>query len=127
MSTNKNELIHGELAYEVVGAAMEVHRTLGPGFLEKVYENALGVALKHRGIEFVQQAPISVVFQGEIVGVYLADILVEGSVIVELKAIDCITDVHRAQVMNYLKATGLRLALIMNFANRKLEWELIVM
>jgi GxxExxY protein len=126
MGTNEEMLIHRDLCYEIVGAAMEVHRALGPGFLERVYENALCIALRDRGLRHVQQATISVCFRGQVVGTYIADILVENDVILELKTVDCISDVHRAQTINYLKATGLRLALIINFARTKLEWERIV-
>lgn len=120
------KLILGELAYTVVGLAMAVHRELEYGFLEKVYENALIVALRQAGINAVQQAPIKVYFRGEIVGEYIADILVDGKMILELKSLDRITDVHRAQTLNYLKATGLKLALILNFGKESLERERLV-
>jgi GxxExxY protein len=106
---------------------MYVHNTLGPGFLEKVYENALAVALRDIGVVYEQQVPINVFFRGEVVGVYVADILAEGRAILELKAVEKITDIHRAQTMNYLRATGIKLAIIINFANPKLAWERIVM
>src|SRR5438045_407001 len=127
MDTNGHEIIHKELAHLIVGAAMDVCRALGSGFLEKVYENAFAVALTERGTSFEQQANVCVPFHGHVVGVYVADILVEDSVIVELKTVDAITDVHRAQAINYLRGTGLRLAILLNFAGPKLQWERIVL
>jgi GxxExxY protein len=122
--------LYGDLTYSVIGAAMNVHSTLGPGFLEKVYERALVVALGEAGIEAVPQAPVPVHYHGVLVGDYYADILVAGTVILELKTVDAISDVHsdvhRAQVINYLKATGLKVALLINFAGPKLQWERIV-
>ena len=120
------KFVHGDLAYKVVGIAMEVHRELGHGFLEKVYENAMMVAFRLAGIKAEQQAPIKVYFRGEIVGEYIADILVEGKIILELKSQDKITDLHRAQTLNYLKATGLKLALILNFGKESLQRERLV-
>ena len=120
------KFVHGDLAYRVVGIAMEVHRELGHGFLEKVYENAMMVAFRLAGIKAEQQAPIKVNFRGEIVGEYVADILVERKIILELKSQDKITDLHRAQTLNYLKATGLKLALILNFGKEGLQRERLV-
>jgi len=110
-----SDLLYGDLTYKVIGLGMKVHSTLGHGYLEKVYENSLMVLFRKSGIHAEQQVPIKVIFEGEIVGDYCADILVEGKLILELKVASKITDVHKAQVLNYLKATGLELALIMNF------------
>ena len=109
------EIIYKDLSYEIIGLAMEVHRELGSGFLEKVYENALMVLLNERGIKAEQQKEIKVYFRGAIIGNYIADILIEDSIIVELKTVERIVDIHRAQVMNYLKATRLKLSMIINF------------
>ncbi len=102
---------------------MEVHNELGYGFLEKVYENSLMILFKRDRVPAVQQAPINVRFEGEIVGNYVADILVDDKIILELKCVETIANVHRAQVLNYLKATGKELAIILNFAKEKLEHE----
>lgn len=115
------DFLHGELTYRLIGMGMEIHRELGPGFLEKVYENALMVLLHRNGIDARQQVTVTVKFQGAVVGDYCADILVEDKVILELKALDRITDIHKAQALNYLKATGIDLALIMNFGARSFE------
>lgn len=96
MNTNKPKILHQELAYNIVGHAMQVHSTLGNGFLEKVYENALMVLFRKAGIMAVQQAPISVIFDGESVGNYYADILIENKIIFELKTTDAISDSHKA-------------------------------
>ena len=126
MNTNKEKIIYKDLSYKITGLAMEVHTKLGYGFLEKVYENAMMVLLRREGIHAKQQAPITVYFDGEVVGDYYADILVEDKIILELKAIEKITDVHRAQTLNYLKATGLHLAILLNFGKEKLKYERLV-
>ena len=124
---NKKELIYKDLSYRIVGLAMQVHRELGPGFLEKVYENALMVLFRNEQIQAEQQSPIKVFFQNEIVGNYIADILVDDKIILELKTVKKITDVHKAQALNYLKATGLHLAIIFNFHSQGLEYERIIL
>lgn len=125
MDTDNKEFLYKELSYKVIGLAMEVHRKLGYGFLEKVYENAL-MLLCREGIEAKQQAPIKVYFEGEIIGEYLSDILVENKIALELKSSDNIIDAHRAQTLNYLKATGLRVAIILNFGKTKLGYERLI-
>jgi len=126
MDTNENEILYKDLSYKIVGPAMRVHRKLGYGFLEKVYENALMVLFRREGIEAKQQAPITVYFEEEIVGNYYADILAEDKVILEIKSVEKIIDAHIAQTLNYLKATGLRLAIILNFSKEKLEYKRII-
>jgi len=126
MNTNSKNIIHKELSYKIVRLAMDVHNKLGFGFLEKVYENALVVLLKKNEIPARQQAPVRVYFEKEVVGDYYADILVDNKIILELKVIDKITDSHRAQVLNYLRATGLKLAMILNFGKNGLEYERFV-
>jgi GxxExxY protein len=100
-----------EITYRINGAVFEVNRILGPGFLEKVYKNALMVELKDRGLRAMNQVPMSVSYKETIVGDYLADILVEDEVIVELKTVEKIDKIHEAQVLNYLKTTGKRVGL----------------
>ena len=110
---------HKELTAEIIACAYEVHRALGSGFLEKVYENALAVEMQCRGLEAIQQAAIAVVYKGELVGTYYADVLVNDVVICELKAAEAITSLHQAQLLNYLKATGIKVGLIINFGARR--------
>ena len=99
---------------------MRVSNTLGVGFKEKVYENALAIELKNAGLTVEQQQPISVTYAGVVVGDFIADLLVDGRVIVELKAMREIDEFHQAQILNYLKAAGLKVGLILNFGTRKL-------
>jgi GxxExxY protein len=127
MDTNEKEILYKDLSYKIIGLAIEVYNKLGYGFLEKIYENALMILFRQKGIKAKQQAPITVYFEGEIVGEYFADILVEDSIILELKVMEKVIDVHKAQTLNYLKATGLRLAIILNFGKKKLEYERIVL
>jgi GxxExxY protein len=121
-----DEILYKDLSYKIVGLAMKVHSKLGHGFLEKVYENGLMVLFRREGIEAKQQVPITVYFEEEVVGNYYADILVEDKVILEIKSVENIIDAHIAQTLNYLKATGLRLAIILNFSKEKLEYKRIV-
>ncbi len=123
----EEKILYKELSYKVVGLAMKVHTELGYGFLEKVYENALMILLRENGIRAKQQVPIKVYFHGQIVGEYTADILIEDCIILELKAQDKIVENHKAQTLNYLKATGLKLALLLNFGKHKLESERLVL
>ena len=104
-----------ELARRVIGAAIEVHRHLGPGFLESVYEEALCVELELREIPFERQRPIGVDYKGHSVGQGRLDLLVGDRLLIELKAVDRLAPIHNAQVMSYLKATKLHLGLLINF------------
>ena len=110
-----------ELTYLINGAIFEVSRILGPGFLEKVYENALLMELKARGIKAAAQYPIKVRYKDQIVGEYFADLLVEDKVIIELKTVDKIEKIHEAQLLNYLKATGIKVGLLVNFKSTKAD------
>ena len=110
-----------ELTYQIRGAVFEVNSVLGHGFLEKVYENALMVELKIRGLKAENQVPINVDYKGEPVGEYFADIVVEDKVILELKAIDSLQKIHEAQLLNYLKATEYKIGLLVNFTHPKAE------
>jgi GxxExxY protein len=104
-----------ELAHAVIGAAIEVHRHLGPGYLEGVYEEALAWEFQSRRIPFERQRPIGVRYKGHLVGEGRLDFLVGALLIVELKAVDALSSIHDAQVISYLKSTGLHLGLLINF------------
>jgi GxxExxY protein len=104
----------------IIGCAMKVSNTLGVGFLEKVYENALMIELVRAGLVVEQQKPIKVTYEGVIVGDYAADIIVNSSVVLELRAARMIDEVHKAQPLNYLRATGLHVGLIINFGTSRL-------
>ncbi len=123
MGESEEKILFKDLSYRIIGLAMQVHKELGYGFLEKVYENALMVLFRRENIKAIQQGPVIVRFLGEVIGEYYADILVEDKVILELKAADKIANAHKAQTLNYLKATGVQLAIILNFGKEKLEYE----
>jgi GxxExxY protein len=116
-----------EITYEINGAVFEVNKVLGPGFLEKVYQNALMVELKSRGLKAESQVPIKVFYKENIVGEYIADILVEDKVIVELKTVEKIDKMHEAQLLNYLKATRTQIGLLVNFKHSKAEIKRMVL
>ena len=109
------------VTFAINGAVFEVNRVLGPGFLEKVYENALLIELKKQGIKAESQVLIKVCYKENVVGEYIADTLVEGKVIVELKTVETIDKIHEAQLLNYLKATGMRVGILVNFKRPKAE------
>ncbi|WP_041802558.1 GxxExxY protein [Micavibrio aeruginosavorus] len=127
MDTNKHELIMKDEVYDVVGCAMTVINTLGHGFLEKVYENALSIELQDKGLKIEQQKHISIFYKGQNVGEYIPDFIVNEKMIVELKTTDKIGPAERGQVLNYLKASNIRIGIILNFKNPKLEWERIIL
>ncbi len=116
-----------ELTYKIQGAVFEVNRVLGPGFLEKVYENVLLVELKRQGINAESQVPVNVYYKDSLVGEYIADILVENRVILELKTVEKIEKIHEAQLLHYLKATGIQIGFIVNFRHRKAEAKRLVL
>ena len=111
---------------KIIGAAQRVSSALGIGFLEKVYENALAIELRKGGVLVKQQPLLKVFYEGEIVGEYAADLIVENEVVVELKAVRALDNVHQAQCMNYLRATKLRVCLLLNFGTSRLQVKRIV-
>ena len=117
----EEKILYKEESYKIFAAAIQVWKTLGYGFLEKVYENALAIELREHEMVCEQQKPIKVHYSGYIVGDYMADIVVDGKIILELKSARAIDDAHIAQTLNYLKAAGLRLGLILNFGPEKME------
>ena len=104
-----------DLAHAVIGAAIEVHRNLGPGFLESVYEEALAIELSARGIAFERQKAVAVNYKGSEVGQSKLDFLIDGSLVLELKAVENLLPIHKAQVISYLKTTSCQLGLLINF------------
>ena len=109
------------LTEKIIGAAFEVHRQMGNGFLEKVYENAMVRELVEGGLRLETQHPIPVAYKGHVVGSYFADILVEGSVICEIKAIETLLPIHESQLLHYLKATGISVGLLLNFGTPRVQ------
>ena len=119
-------LVEGELTEKILGAAFKVQNKLGAGFLEKVYENSLSIELRNCGLEVESQKAFPVTYEGVIVGDYLADLVVSGKVVVECKAVSNLDAIHDAQLMNYLKASGIRVGLLINFARPKLQFRRLV-
>jgi GxxExxY protein len=115
-----------DVTYAINGAVFEVNRVLGPGFLEKVYENSLKLELGNKDIKVESQVPLKVVYKGAVVGDYFADLVVEDQVIVEIKTVDKIANIHEAQLLNYLKATGFNVGLLVNFRNAKADIKRLV-
>lgn len=125
----KDELLYREETYRIVGACMEVHRDKGSGFTEPVYQDALEIELEVAGIPFEAQRNFPVYHRGRVLKhTYTPDLICFGTILLELKAAKALTDEHRAQVLNYLKVTGLRLGLLVNFGSHpRLEWERMVL
>lgn len=120
------EYPYKELTQKVIGAAMEVHRNLGCGFLESVYEAALAVEFRNQKVLFEQQRPIDVYYKDSVVKQFFCDFLVDEVLIVELKVIRQLTDVEVGQVLNYLKATNMKLGLLLNFGTRSLGYKRVI-
>ena len=116
-----------DITYAIRGAVFEVNKLLGHGFLEKVYENALITELRLKGLKAENQVPLKVFYKDNMVGEYFADIIVENQVIVELKAVERIKKVHQAQLLNYLKATGIKVGLLVNMRYPKAEIKRMVL
>jgi GxxExxY protein len=121
MNTDVGLVGEKDISRSVIGAALRVSNSLGVGFLEKVYENALAIELRFSGHEVEQQRAIDVRYRGEVVGLYQADLLVDGCLVVELKVAEALLPIHKAQCLNYLRATGLETGLVINFGRPHLE------
>ena len=115
-------LLHEELTRNILAACFEVSNELGAGFLESVYEKALLIALRQKGLSAEAQVPITISFRGQNVGQFYADIQVEKQVIIELKAVTSLMPEHKAQLINYLKAADIEVGLLVNFGNPRLEY-----
>jgi GxxExxY protein len=124
-----NEFLFKDEVYTIVGAAIEAHRELGPGFLEAVYEEALHIELEARSVPHEFQKPLPIDYKGRTLSKqYVADLICYGGVIVEIKAISNLTGREEAQLLNYLKASGLKVGLLINFGSHgRLEWKRLVM
>jgi GxxExxY protein len=121
------ELVHGDATYAIIGAAMEVHRELGPGFLETIYQRGMEAELRRRGMSFESQRRILVRYKGETLAEHVLDLVVDGRVVVELKAVKELTDQHLAQTLSYVRASNLPLGLLINFAKRSLQHRRVVL
>ncbi len=117
----RSALLHSDETNRIIGAGIEVHRSLGPGFLEQIYEEALALELEVRGIPFERQKAVRVCYRGQSVGLYRLDFAVNSKVVLEIKAVEVINEVHLAVTLAYMKATGLPVGLVMNFAEPTLR------
>lgn len=125
MDERRQEIIN-RITEKIIGCVYKVSNTLGSGFLEKVYENSLALELRRAGFEVKQQHSIQVLYEGMVVGDFVADLLIEEKVLIELKVVKALDDIHTAQCLNYLKATGLAVCLLVNFGKPKVEIKRIV-
>jgi GxxExxY protein len=116
-------MLYEELSKQIIGCCFEVSNELGIGFFEEVYEKALMVALRQKGLKAARQVELDVYFRGERVGDFKADIIVEGKIILELKAVTALNNQHKAQLLNYLKASNLEVGLLINFGTTKIEYQ----
>lgn len=121
-----DEFLYSDLTKKVIGSAIEVHKILGSGFLESVYQEALAIEFELQKIPFEQQKPIEVSYKNRVAKQFICDFLVYDKIIIELKAIKKISNIERAQLMNYLKATGFNLGLLLNFGSKSLEIKRII-
>ena len=115
MITADTSLLYADITDRIIACAFDVYNKLGFGFSEKVYENAMMVKLQQRNLTAIQQAPISVHFEGHIVGEYFIDIFIDNKILLELKAVSLLSKFHEVQLVNYLKATGVKVGLLINF------------
>lgn len=120
---NKENLIHSGLSKDILGCCFEIANELGSGFLENVYKNALCIALRQKGIAFVLEQPYEIFFRDQKLGHYIADLVIENSIIIELKCCQNLLAEHQAQLINYLKASGIPIGLLVNFGHSRLEYK----
>ena len=123
----ESDLLHSNITRQIIGAAMEVHSNLGSGFLESVYEEALAIELDLRRISYERQKGINIFYKEKQAKQFICDFLIERLVLVELKAIREITAIEEAQLLNYLKATGIKLGLLINFGQSSLKYKRLVL
>jgi len=126
MARMETPIVYKELSYTIIEACMEVHKILGPGFTEKIYEEAVIREISSRYIAFERQKPIEVFYKGDKIGEYRLDIVVDNKIILELKAVAELNSTFEAQLFSYLKATNLKLGILINFGKKKLEQKRIV-
>ena len=119
-------MIHEELTDKIISSFFTVYNTLGIGFLEKVYENAMKIELEMRGLKVVCQKKFQVIYKEQIVGFYYSDLIVEDKVIIEIKITEYIENIHKAQLLNYLKISNLRLGLLINFSKPRLRYQRLI-
>ncbi len=114
-------VLYPELSYQIMEIVFEVHKQWGPGFSEEIYERAVILELGRRNVPFEQQKVISIYHKGELLGTYRLDLVVDGKILLELKAVSALNDLFKQQLLSYLKAAGLRLGILINFGSRRVE------
>lgn len=126
MISNNSNIVYPELSYKIMGAIFDVHKELGPGFLESVYEKALIEELKSKGLKVETQKSIDLRYKNKKIGVHRLDLIVEDKVVLELKTVEMFSVHHKAQVISYLKASGYKLGILVNFSKRKVAYKRVV-
>lgn len=124
---NIHEKLYEDLTERIIKLSIEAHKTLGPGFMESVYENALIYEMKKEGLKFEEQKVITIPYKGTVIGEHRLDVVVEDKIIVELKAVKNFEDIHMAQIISYMKASGKRVGLLLNFGKKRLEIKRVVL
>jgi len=126
MTTNSTNIIYGDLSYEIMGAIFEVHKKLGPGFLESVYHKALVEEFSERGMKIEAQKTINLTYKDKKIGVHRLDLVIDDKVVVELKTVERFCMHHKAQLISYLKASGYKLGILVNFSKSKVEYQRVL-
>jgi GxxExxY protein len=126
MTTNETNIVYPDLSYEIMGAIFEVHKKLGPGFLESIYEKALIQELSNRGMKVETQKIIDLTYKNKKIGIHRLDLVVEDKVVVELKTVERFSVHHKAQLTSYLKASGYKLGILVNFSKSKVEYNRVL-
>ncbi|HEY3415963.1 MAG TPA: GxxExxY protein [Armatimonadota bacterium] len=122
----KGDVLYPELSFQIMQVMFDVHNCLGPGFSEDIYEKAVCLEFSARGIPYEEQKPYQIYFKGQLVGTYRLDLIVDNKIILELKAVSALQDIHKQQVISYLKATGLHLGIVINFGSNRVQKERLV-
>jgi GxxExxY protein len=124
--TNEEKVVYKELSFKIIEACFEVHNILGPGYSEKIYEEAVSKELRNRGIGYERQKLVEVYYKGEKIGEYRLDLVLENKIILELKAVSELSNIFEAQLLSYLKAAGMKLGILVNFGSKKVIYRRIV-
>jgi GxxExxY protein len=126
MTTNKTNIIYPELSYKIMGAIFEVHNELGPGFLESVYEKALIGELSNKGLKVETEKPVDLKYKNKKIGIHRLDLVVDDKIVIEIKTVERFSIHHRAQLTSYLKASGYKLGILVNFSKSKIEYSRVL-
>ena len=126
MAANKSNIVYPDLSYQIMGAIFEVHKRLGPGFLESVYQKALIEELSGRGMNVETEKVIDLTYKDKKIGTHRLDLVIEDKVVVELKTVESFSIHHKAQLTSYLKASGYKLGILVNFSKAKIEYRRVV-